>query len=122
MAKRIKYLRLAYNMYHYSCKLGQSVDSWQQLQRRYKVLSEAKHLLSLSLEEKHFNLKEDHSVTYSGHCFNTYKVTGEDIMKQLMLSEARLALMDIYQTNSLPPEDKYILEKELVNHNLFDMA
>uniref|UniRef100_A0A0K0DUN1 Nucleoporin Nup120 n=1 Tax=Strongyloides stercoralis TaxID=6248 RepID=A0A0K0DUN1_STRER len=122
MAKRTKYLRAAYNMYHYACKLGQSIDSWQQLQKLCKALSEAKHLLSLSAEEKYLNIKEDLSVVYSRHCLDTYKVSEEDIMKQLMLSEARLALMDIYQTNSLPPEDKETLERELISHNLFDMA
>ncbi|CEF67278.1 Nucleoporin Nup120/160 family-containing protein [Strongyloides ratti] len=122
MAKRTKYLRAAYNMYHYACKLGQSIDSWQQLQRRCKALSEAKHLLSLSSEEKFLNIKSDLNIVYSRHCLNTHKITEEDIMKQLMLSEARLALMDIYQTNSLPPEDKETLERELINYNLFDMA
>uniref|UniRef100_A0A0N4ZUQ7 Nucleoporin_N domain-containing protein n=1 Tax=Parastrongyloides trichosuri TaxID=131310 RepID=A0A0N4ZUQ7_PARTI len=122
MTRRTKYLRAAYNMYHYASKLNQNMNSWQQLQKRCKALSEAKHLLSLSLEEKYLNISKDLSIIYSRHLLNTIKVTEEDIMKELLLSEARLALMDAYQTSSIPPEDKSILESELIRHNLFDMA
>uniref|UniRef100_A0AC35U0S7 Mic1 domain-containing protein n=1 Tax=Rhabditophanes sp. KR3021 TaxID=114890 RepID=A0AC35U0S7_9BILA len=122
MCKRVKYLRAAYNMYYYASILAMNLTTFEQLEKRCRALGVVKRLLSMSPKENYLKINHDLPFIYTRSYDNSIIVSEDDVMKELLLSEARIALMEAYATNMVPPDDPAIILNDLIKYNLFDMA